>query len=130
MQQAAKANRPGDNAQASPIVAILPVQLDHMMMTCNTLMRKGAVLPLHCALVPQVYWTTGMAPDAGRFFIFIALLFIINQMAIALFRALAAIARNFDVANRCVPADSACCLLQKVVQISTSCCVPCGRLAS
>ncbi|XP_022752647.1 ABC transporter G family member 31 isoform X2 [Durio zibethinus] len=46
-----------------------------------------------------VYYTVGFAPAAGRFFRFMFLKFAIHQMAIGLFRMLAAIARDTVIAN-------------------------------
>ncbi|XP_023513303.1 ABC transporter G family member 31-like [Cucurbita pepo subsp. pepo] len=46
-----------------------------------------------------VYYTVGFAPSAGRFFRFMFLLFSVHQMAIGLFRLMAAIARDMVVAN-------------------------------
>ncbi len=42
---------------------------------------------------------TGMAPSAGRFFIFLVYMFMMSQMALALFRAIGALTRNYDTAN-------------------------------
>ncbi|KAF9599142.1 hypothetical protein IFM89_035421 [Coptis chinensis] len=46
-----------------------------------------------------VYYTVGFAPGAGRFFRYMFLLFTIHQMALGLFRMMAAIARDMIVAN-------------------------------
>ncbi|CAK9164212.1 unnamed protein product [Ilex paraguariensis] len=46
-----------------------------------------------------VYYTVGFAPGAGRFFRYMFLLFAIHQMALGLFRAMAAIARDIIIAN-------------------------------
>ncbi|CAL9782849.1 unnamed protein product [Musa acuminata subsp. burmannicoides] len=46
-----------------------------------------------------VYYSVGFAPSADRFFCFMLLLFSIHQMALGLFRLMAAIARDFIVAN-------------------------------
>lgn len=46
-----------------------------------------------------VYYTVGFAPGAGRFFRFMFLLFSIHQMALGLFRMMAAIARDMIVSN-------------------------------
>ncbi|KGN47083.1 ABC transporter G family member 31 [Cucumis sativus] len=46
-----------------------------------------------------VYYTVGFAPSAGRFFRFMFLLFSVHQMAIGLFRLMAAIARDMVIAN-------------------------------
>ncbi|XVF68990.1 hypothetical protein PTKIN_Ptkin11bG0045400 [Pterospermum kingtungense] len=46
-----------------------------------------------------VYYTVGFAPAAGRFFRYMFLKFVIHQMAIGLFRMLAAIARDMVIAN-------------------------------
>ncbi|GLT73346.1 hypothetical protein SLA2020_452130 [Shorea laevis] len=46
-----------------------------------------------------VYYTVGFAPSAGRFFRFVLLLFSVHQMALGLFRLMAAIARDMVLAN-------------------------------
>ncbi|XP_057956194.1 ABC transporter G family member 31 isoform X2 [Malania oleifera] len=46
-----------------------------------------------------VYYTVGFAPSYGRFFRFMLLLFSVHQMALGLFRMMAAIARDMIVAN-------------------------------
>ncbi|XP_062171942.1 ABC transporter G family member 31 [Alnus glutinosa] len=46
-----------------------------------------------------VYYTVGFAPSAGRFFRFMFLLFSVHQMALGLFRLMAAIARDMVLAN-------------------------------
>ncbi len=46
-----------------------------------------------------VYWTCGMAPSAYRFFIFYAYMVLMSQMALALFRMVGALSRNYDIAN-------------------------------
>ncbi|KAH7838131.1 hypothetical protein Vadar_022406 [Vaccinium darrowii] len=46
-----------------------------------------------------VYYTVGLAPDAGRFFRFMFLLFSIHQMALGLFRMMASLARDMIIAN-------------------------------
>ncbi|KAM7527670.1 hypothetical protein LguiB_031080 [Lonicera macranthoides] len=46
-----------------------------------------------------VYYTVGFAPSAGRFFRYMFLLFSVHQMALGLFRAMAAIARDIIIAN-------------------------------
>ncbi|XP_068641438.1 ABC transporter G family member 31 [Aristolochia californica] len=46
-----------------------------------------------------VYYTVGFAPHPGRFFRFMFALFVLHQMAIGLFRALAALARDTTIAN-------------------------------
>ncbi|KAE8039264.1 hypothetical protein FH972_011692 [Carpinus fangiana] len=46
-----------------------------------------------------VYYTVGFAPSAGRFFRFMFLLFSVHQMALGLFRSMAAVARDMVLAN-------------------------------
>ncbi|XP_021891749.1 ABC transporter G family member 31 [Carica papaya] len=46
-----------------------------------------------------VYYTVGFAPAAGRFFRYMFLLFSMHQMALGLFRMMAAVARDMVVAN-------------------------------
>ncbi|XP_061347196.1 ABC transporter G family member 31-like isoform X2 [Gastrolobium bilobum] len=46
-----------------------------------------------------VYYTVGFAPAAGRFFRYMLLLFVMHQMALGLFRLMAAIARDMVLAN-------------------------------
>ncbi|XP_031399616.1 ABC transporter G family member 31 [Punica granatum] len=46
-----------------------------------------------------VYYTVGFAPAPGRFFRFMLLLFAVHQMALGLFRMMAAIARDMVIAN-------------------------------
>ncbi|KAK9152792.1 hypothetical protein Sjap_000272 [Stephania japonica] len=46
-----------------------------------------------------VYYTVGFAPDAGRFFQFMFLLFATHQMALSLFRLMAGLARDMIIAN-------------------------------
>lgn len=46
-----------------------------------------------------VYWIVGLAPDAGRFFLFMLLSMLTHAMAVGLFRAIGAIGRNLTVAN-------------------------------
>ncbi|KAK1312861.1 ABC transporter G family member 31 [Acorus calamus] len=46
-----------------------------------------------------VYYTVGFAPSAGSFFRFMFLLFAIHQMALGLFRMIAAVARDMIIAN-------------------------------
>ncbi|WOL16537.1 hypothetical protein Cni_G25324 [Canna indica] len=46
-----------------------------------------------------VYYTVGFAPNVGRFFSFMLLLFSVHQMGLGLFRMIAAIARDFVLAN-------------------------------
>lgn len=46
-----------------------------------------------------VYYTVGFAPSFGRFLRFMFLLFSVHQMAIGLFRVMAAIARDMVIAN-------------------------------
>ncbi|KAL2898725.1 ABC transporter G family member 31 [Bienertia sinuspersici] len=48
-----------------------------------------------------VYYTVGFAPATGRFFRFMLLLFVIHQMALGLFRMVAALARDIVIANTC-----------------------------
>eukprot|EP00850_Spirogloea_muscicola_P010335 SM000060S19667 [mRNA] locus=s60:404941:415471:- [translate_table: standard] len=45
------------------------------------------------------YYVAGLAPEASRFFTFWLILFVIHQMAIALFRLISAICRSMTVAN-------------------------------
>ncbi|XP_010099664.2 pleiotropic drug resistance protein 1, partial [Morus notabilis] len=49
--------------------------------------------------VAITYYTTGLDPSVARFFKQLLVLFLINQMASSLFRAIAAIARNNIIAN-------------------------------
>ncbi|XP_071724267.1 LOW QUALITY PROTEIN: ABC transporter G family member 31-like [Rutidosis leptorrhynchoides] len=46
-----------------------------------------------------VYYTVGFAPAPGRFFRFMFLLFSVHQMALGLFRMMAALARDMVIAN-------------------------------
>ncbi|XP_020230451.1 ABC transporter G family member 31, partial [Cajanus cajan] len=46
-----------------------------------------------------VYYTVGFAPAAGRFFRYMFLLFVMHQMALGLFRMMAALARDMVLAN-------------------------------
>ncbi|KAJ4751592.1 Pleiotropic drug resistance subfamily G protein [Rhynchospora pubera] len=46
-----------------------------------------------------VYFTVGFAPDAGRFFQFMLVLFCMHQMALGLFRMMGALARDIVVAS-------------------------------
>ncbi|GMI88964.1 ATP-binding cassette G31, PLEIOTROPIC DRUG RESISTANCE 3, pleiotropic drug resistance 3 [Hibiscus trionum] len=46
-----------------------------------------------------VYYTIGFAPSPGRFFRFMFIKFVVHQMAIGLFRMLAAVARDIVIAN-------------------------------
>uniref|UniRef100_A0A383WGZ5 ABC transporter domain-containing protein n=1 Tax=Tetradesmus obliquus TaxID=3088 RepID=A0A383WGZ5_TETOB len=46
-----------------------------------------------------VYWLTGMAPDAGRFFIFLGYLALLHQMGTALFRLMGALGREISRTN-------------------------------
>ncbi|KAK7321500.1 hypothetical protein VNO77_32212 [Canavalia gladiata] len=46
-----------------------------------------------------VYYSVGFAPAAGRFFRYLFLLFVMHQMALGLFRLMAAIARDMVLAN-------------------------------
>ncbi|KAG9455141.1 hypothetical protein H6P81_008045 [Aristolochia fimbriata] len=46
-----------------------------------------------------VYYSVGFAPHPGRFFRFMFVLFVVHQMAVGLFRALAAVARDMTIAN-------------------------------
>ncbi|KAK8467132.1 hypothetical protein PHAVU_008G261600 [Phaseolus vulgaris] len=46
-----------------------------------------------------VYYSVGFAPSAGRFFRYMLLLFLMHQMALGLFRMMAAIARDMVLAN-------------------------------
>nr|DAD28487.1 TPA_asm: hypothetical protein HUJ06_029955 [Nelumbo nucifera] len=46
-----------------------------------------------------VYYTVGFAPSAGRFFRFMLALFSVHQMALGLFRMMAAISRDIIIAN-------------------------------
>ncbi|KAF1863633.1 hypothetical protein Lal_00030702 [Lupinus albus] len=46
-----------------------------------------------------VYYTVGFAPSAGRFFRYMLVLFVVHQMALGLFRMMAAIARDMVLAN-------------------------------
>ncbi|PHU26671.1 Pleiotropic drug resistance protein 13 [Capsicum chinense] len=46
-----------------------------------------------------VYWTVGFAPDAGRFFRYILLLFSVHQMGMGLFQSIASISRDMIIAN-------------------------------
>ncbi|KAK9131814.1 hypothetical protein Scep_011342 [Stephania cephalantha] len=46
-----------------------------------------------------VYYTVGFAPDVGRFFRFMFLLFATHQMALGLFRLMAGLARDMIIAN-------------------------------
>ncbi|XP_042491605.1 ABC transporter G family member 31-like [Macadamia integrifolia] len=46
-----------------------------------------------------VYYTVGFAPSAGRFFCYMFLLFAQHQMALGLFRMMAALARDMIIAN-------------------------------
>nr|XP_043635485.1 ABC transporter G family member 31 [Erigeron canadensis] len=46
-----------------------------------------------------VYYSVGFSPSVGRFFRYVFVLFSIHQMALGLFRTLAAVARNMIVSN-------------------------------
>lgn len=46
-----------------------------------------------------VYYSVGFSPSAGRFFRYVLVLFSIHQMALGLFRTLAAVARNMIISN-------------------------------
>ncbi|XP_024402862.1 ABC transporter G family member 31 isoform X2 [Physcomitrium patens] len=46
-----------------------------------------------------LYYTVGLTPEAGRFFRYMILLFLMHQMAIGLFRLLGALGRTMVVAN-------------------------------
>ncbi|KHN40066.1 ABC transporter G family member 31 [Glycine soja] len=46
-----------------------------------------------------VYYSVGFAPSAGRFFRYMLILFVMHQMALGLFRMMAAIARDMVLAN-------------------------------
>ncbi|CAJ1970634.1 unnamed protein product [Sphenostylis stenocarpa] len=46
-----------------------------------------------------VYYSVGFAPSAGRFFRYMLLLFLMHQMALGLFRMMAAVARDMVLAN-------------------------------
>ncbi|KAF6261001.1 ATP-binding cassette transporter [Scenedesmus sp. NREL 46B-D3] len=46
-----------------------------------------------------VYWLTGLAPDAGRFFVYLGYLLLLHQMGIALFRMMAALGRDVTRTN-------------------------------
>lgn len=46
-----------------------------------------------------VYFVVGLAPEAGRFFRYMVLLFLMHQMAIGLFRTIGAIGRTMVVSN-------------------------------
>ncbi|KAG9147360.1 hypothetical protein Leryth_022700 [Lithospermum erythrorhizon] len=46
-----------------------------------------------------VYFSVGFAPESGRFFRYVFLLFSVHQMAIGLFRMMASIARDIIIAN-------------------------------
>ncbi|XP_043723662.1 ABC transporter G family member 31-like [Telopea speciosissima] len=46
-----------------------------------------------------VYYTVGFAPGAGRFFCYMFLLFAVHQMALGLFRTMAALSRDMIIAN-------------------------------
>lgn len=46
-----------------------------------------------------VYYIIGLTPEAGRFFRYILLLFLMHQMAIALFRLIGALGRSMVIAN-------------------------------
>jgi ABC-type multidrug transport system ATPase subunit len=45
------------------------------------------------------YWTVGLTPQPGQFFMYWFLLFLTHNMAISLFRAIGALSRNIVVAN-------------------------------
>ncbi|KAK9806328.1 hypothetical protein WJX72_010375 [[Myrmecia] bisecta] len=45
------------------------------------------------------YWAVGMAPDASRFFIFMAVLFLEHQLSVTLFRSIAALVRTMVITN-------------------------------
>ncbi|XP_076900662.1 ABC transporter G family member 31-like [Bidens hawaiensis] len=46
-----------------------------------------------------VYYSVGFSPNVGRFFHYVFVLFSIHQMALGLFRTLAAVARNMMISN-------------------------------
>eukprot|EP00879_Flechtneria_rotunda_P006755 GHRR01007099.1.p1 GENE.GHRR01007099.1~~GHRR01007099.1.p1 ORF type:complete len:1177 (+),score=387.98 GHRR01007099.1:1343-4873(+) len=46
-----------------------------------------------------VYWLTGLAPEAGRFFVFLAYLILLHQMGVALFRLMGALGREVSRTN-------------------------------
>ncbi|KAJ9565282.1 hypothetical protein OSB04_001248 [Centaurea solstitialis] len=46
-----------------------------------------------------VYYSVGFSPSAGRFFRYVFVLFSMHQMALGLFRTLAAVARNMIISN-------------------------------
>uniref|UniRef100_A0A803LXC5 ABC transporter domain-containing protein n=1 Tax=Chenopodium quinoa TaxID=63459 RepID=A0A803LXC5_CHEQI len=52
-----------------------------------------------------VYFLVGFTPEAGRFFRFMLLLFVIHQMALGLFRMLATLARDMVIASTCSSAS-------------------------
>ncbi|KAL0029477.1 hypothetical protein WJX77_010449 [Trebouxia sp. C0004] len=65
------------------------------------------ILRLPVSFVESLIWTVityypvGLAPQASRFFMSWLLLFLVHNMAISIFRAIGAIARNIVVANAC-----------------------------
>eukprot|EP00850_Spirogloea_muscicola_P018226 SM000165S02187 [mRNA] locus=s165:830:10558:+ [translate_table: standard] len=46
-----------------------------------------------------IYWTIGLAPDAGRFFRHVLILFLIHQCSCAIFKVIGALARTMTIAN-------------------------------
>lgn len=56
-----------------------------------------------------LYWATGLTPEADRFFIFYGYMLLLQQMATALFRMCAAIARNYDVSATNAMLLAICC---------------------
>ncbi|KAK9906410.1 hypothetical protein WJX75_001426 [Coccomyxa subellipsoidea] len=46
-----------------------------------------------------IYWVAGLAPEAGRFFFFWVLMFLVHQMSVAMFRFMGAIGRTLVIAT-------------------------------
>ncbi|KAK9865807.1 hypothetical protein WJX84_001141 [Apatococcus fuscideae] len=78
-----------DNFFYRPASYVMPV----------TLMRLPYSLLEAVVWTGLTYWEIDLAPDAGRFFIFLFLCFLVHQWSVSFFRMMGAICRNLVVAN-------------------------------
>lgn len=95
-------------AEMSMTVERFPVyfkQRDNKFYTALSYCTPATAMRLPYSATEAIVWTVltyfevGLAPTAGRFFMFLFLLFLVHQWSVALFRMMGALCRNIVVAN-------------------------------
>jgi ABC-type multidrug transport system ATPase subunit len=95
-------------SEMSIMVARLPVfykQRDNLFYPAWAFSVPSWLLRLPYSIAESIIWScifyyvVGLAPEPGRFFRYILLLFLMHQLAIALFRTIGALGRSMVIAN-------------------------------